>query len=385
MSAVEERSCDSGSDSADPTGVERLPQTNSQQELDLNRAQRKRRLSKGDACSAWPLEAEGSSLTAPPLLSAPPAYLQLSSLQRAIIQRLRGMLDTSSDSVVITNPLSPQSPIVYVTEAWQEMCGYSMSQAVGQNPRLTQGENTDKETIRGMGIALSERRSCKVRLINYRGYNHEPFWNCLSVHPIFHNHELVLHIAQLHDYSHRLNRLVSHKPVQFCVADEHFQRGVPLTSIRGATHLRRPCRLEVNGEHVQTDRGEGGEGVVRLVEDTEGPETLKLPTLHVKRLGFFRIGLEPMYLVDRLVDECQQLDLPCQASMSCAGEGEVHRLDVSSTSEGSGRVSAAVHVMPEDAHGRYCITLTRLQGDTFGYHSLYRTLRQRLQDLQDGA
>lgn len=428
MSALEERSGDSGSDSADPTGVDRELSTDSGHERDQNRACRKRRLSKTIALPGWQQEGEGSSLTGPPLLSAPPAFMQLTSLQRAIIQRLRGMLNTSTDSVVITNPLRPCSPIVYVTEAWQEMCGYSMTQAVGQNPRLTQGENTDKETIRGMGIALSEKRSCKVRLINYRGYNHEPFWNCLSVrcrplsafalafvspvgamrarkrtardqralgspltsrspavqvHPIFHNNDLVLHIAQLQDYSHRLNRLVTHSPIQFCMADEHFQHSVPLTSVVSADHLRRPSRLEVNGRHLLTSQGEGGDEEVRLIEDAEAPVALTLPTLHVKRLGFFRIDLEPMYLVDRLKDECEQLDLPCQTSMP---DGEVHRLHISSNpDDGSGHVSAALHVMPEDAFGRYCITLTRLQGDTFGYHALYRTLRQRLMDLQGGA
>jgi len=382
MSALEERSCDSGSDSADPTGVEREHEVvSSHSEQDLKRAQRKRRLSKSNDGDAWSLDAD-SSLATPPLLSAPPAFLQLSSLQRAIIHRLRGMLDTHSDSVVITNPLSPRSPIVYVTEAWQEMCGYSMSQAVGQNPRLTQGENTDKETIRGMGIALSERRSCKVRLINYRGYNHEPFWNCLSVHPIFHQNNLVLHIAQLHDYSHRLNQLVSHRPIQFCVTDEHFQRSVPLTSIAGASHLRRPSRLALTSKHVVIERGVDGEDVVTFVEDSEAPpDTLKLPTLHVKRLGFFRIDLEPMYLIDRLVDEAEQMNLEAHASTTCGGDSEIYRLDVTSSNEGGGRVTAALHVLPEE-NGRYCITMTRLQGDTFGYHSLYRTLRQRLVDLQ---
>ena len=45
---------------------------------------------------------------------------------------------------------------------------------------------------------------CKVRPINYRGYNREPFWNCLSVHPIFFNRECVLFAARLQDYSYRL-------------------------------------------------------------------------------------------------------------------------------------------------------------------------------------
>jgi hypothetical protein len=114
-----------------------------------------------------------------------PTYQNLSAVQRAIIARIIGMLDTTQDSVVISNPQQPCSPIVYVTNAWQDMCGYRMSEAIGQNPRCTQGEHSDKDTIRGMGVALSNQQACRVRLINYRGgANHEPFWNCLSVRPM---------------------------------------------------------------------------------------------------------------------------------------------------------------------------------------------------------
>ena len=109
-------------------------------------------------------------------------FQQLSVVQRSIISKIVGMLDTEQDSVVISNPLQPHSPIVYVTNAWQDMCGYNMGQAIGKNPRVTQGEGSDPKTIEGMGRALSNQQACRVRLINYRGgINHEPFWNCLSV------------------------------------------------------------------------------------------------------------------------------------------------------------------------------------------------------------
>lgn len=110
-----------------------------------------------------------------------PAYQALTVTQRAILRRLTSIMDPEQDSVVITNPLQPQGPIVYVTNAWQDMCGYTTSQAVGQNPRLTQGEGTDPETVKSMRKALTAQQPCRVRIINYRGYNHEPFWNCLSV------------------------------------------------------------------------------------------------------------------------------------------------------------------------------------------------------------
>ena len=123
---------------------------------------------------------------------------------------------------------------MYVTNAWQSMCSYTMPQAIDQNPRLTQGEGTDPETVRSMRKALTARQPCKVRLINYRGYNREPFWNCLSVHPIFFNRECVLFAARLQDYSYRLSRLVSLQPSQFCKAGDHFQMKVRLSEINSA-------------------------------------------------------------------------------------------------------------------------------------------------------
>ena len=162
------------------------------------------------------------------------AYRALDSTQRHIIQHLVGRLETESDSVVITNPLAPSGPIVYVTNAWQQMCGYTMSQAVGQNPRLTQGEGTDPETVKTMKLALTNEQPCRVRIVNYRGYNREPFWNCLSVHPIFFNKKLVLFAARLKDYSHMLSPLVSLTPAQFCKTGDLFQMRVKLADVTPA-------------------------------------------------------------------------------------------------------------------------------------------------------
>ena len=123
-------------------------------------------------------------------------------------------------------------------------------------------------------------------------------------------------------------------------------------------------------------------------EDEEEPEpTMPPPEQHVKRLGFSGIPLEPEYLLDRLRDECAKLNLPCQACELVSGGAELMRLEICCSGEGAdqpgdhGELRALVHVMPEDAVGHYCITLTRLQGNTFQFHSVYRALRMQLADL----
>jgi len=388
-----------------------------------------------------------------------PAYQALTVTQRAILRRLTSIMDPEQDSVVITNPLQPQGPIVYVTNAWQDMCGYTTSQAVGQNPRLTQGEGTDPETVKSMRKALTAQQPCRVRIINYRGYNHEPFWNCLSVHPIFFNREVVLFAARLQDYSHRLQRLVSLTPAQFCKSGDLFQMKVRLPQVTSAKSFNHPRIVEVTPGDIgleddagNSSSGAGGttDGETTTVEEgssaseagDDGSYTRgsagappHLPVKHVKRLGFGGLALEPEYLLDRLRHECAELQLPCQAHEVQVHGAEVMRMEVCSAgplaaappplgmvaaggsslapgssssgagSSGAGSLApippggvpigggaggnmrgseglrALVHVMPEDGDGTYSISLMRLVGDTFEFHALYRSLRERLQDI----
>lgn len=367
-------------------------------------------------------------------------FQALTQTQRAIIRKVVDKLDTERDSVVITNPLQPQGPIVYVTNAWQDMCGYNMQQAVGQNPRLTQGEGTDPDTVKTMKLALGAQQPCRVRIINYRGYNREPFWNCLSVQPIFFNRELVLFAARLQDYSHRMAPLMSLKPAQFCKTGDLFQMRVRLPELRSAKALAHPRHIDVTPSDLGWGEADGGHaGAATDAGAAEatisgfgagGPSanaSAMPPPRHVKRLAFGGLELEPEYLLDRLRHECAELNLPCQSQEVRVNGAEVMRMEVasappaaststldagegssssgaavgaasSSSSNGGGTSGAAlslpsateaggglralVHVMPEgNEDGTYAISLMRLVGDTFEFHALYRQLRDRLTDI----
>ena len=60
------------------------------------------------------------------------------------------------------------NPIVYVTEPWQTMCGFTYAEANGQNPRIVQGERTDQKVVRAISGALANQSACKVQFVNYR-------------------------------------------------------------------------------------------------------------------------------------------------------------------------------------------------------------------------
>lgn len=289
-------------------------------------------------------------------------YTALTPIQQAIIKRIDSVLQTDRDSVVITNACARSSPIVYVTRAWEQMCGYSLCEAAGKNPRLTQGENTSKDTCRGMSLALSERRACKVRLVNYRGVERIPFWNCISMSPITCRGNLLLHIAHLQDYTYRLDRLVTITPLQFCKAGEQFQQTLQLgPRSRG---LSRPCQIVWD---------EGGE--------QEGGDFASGPSMpKVKKLSFTSLELEPEFLMDRLRDECEQLEIPFQFTEMMSGGAECMRLEINALQTSIG-VHAIMHVVPEEAEGVFRVVFTRLRGDVFRFHALYQTFRQRLQDL----
>lgn len=97
------------------------------------------------------------------------------------------------------------------------------------------------------------------------------------------------------------------------------------------------------------------------------------------------LRLEPEYLFDRLRDECQQLNLPAQATEMIASGEELLRLEVNvPASDGGDGVRLLLHVMPQDTDGAFKVLFTRLSGDTFEFHNVYRDLHKRFEDLMTG-
>ena len=298
---------------------------------------------------------------------APPP---LTDDQRKVMARMIALLDTKEDSVVITNPLAPGGPIVHVTDAWQRMCGYSADEAIGRNPRLTQGEGTCSATAHSIGVALRQQRGCRVRVVNYRGCDGTPFWNCFSVSPVFVDGKLQLFAARLEDYSLHLTQLVSHIPLQFVKA-EHDQCAMRLCTAHTAAVLKRPRRLDAVADGS-------------IVEVAADKNALALPSRKVKRLAFDRLALEPEYLCDRLRDEFEQMGVQCRETARYVEGGELMRLDVClppTAAAGPNGLRAMLHVLPVSDEGEYSISFTRQSGDTFAFHAFFRDVRTRLADI----
>lgn len=86
-------------------------------------------------------------------------------------------------SMVVTNPLLEDNPIVYVNQAFTRMTGYARSASIGRNCRFLQGEETSKADVDKLRAAIDSEQSTTVDLVNYRASG-EPFLNRLIVTPI---------------------------------------------------------------------------------------------------------------------------------------------------------------------------------------------------------
>ena len=101
-------------------------------------------------------------------------------------ERLR-LLDraiaASSNGIIITDPLQPDNPVIYVNPGFEQITGYSINEVIGKNCRFLQGVETAQPPLQELWTALQEQRECHVTLRNYRK-DGTLFWNELSISPV---------------------------------------------------------------------------------------------------------------------------------------------------------------------------------------------------------
>jgi len=90
--------------------------------------------------------------------------------------------------VVLTRAWSPYA-IVWASEGWLQVCGFSAAEIMGRDLGLIQGPGTDCESIRKiMAAARSQTSVDNVALVNY-AKNRQPFRHVLSMRPVYENGE----------------------------------------------------------------------------------------------------------------------------------------------------------------------------------------------------
>lgn len=287
----------------------------------------------------------------------------LDDVQRKVLEDLVTCVDAKA-SIVVTNPLAEDNPIVYVTEPWQSMCGFTYAEATGKNPRIVQGERTDAKVVRAISGALANQSACKVQFVNYRrGMRDQPFWNMLSISPVLYQGNVVFYMANLQDYSYHISQMVSLTPSQFCRAAAHHQRGKRLQLLDPLIRAK-PGLYEVDDSFAISRFS----GTSKVVCQRVTPQP-------IKRLGWNNLALEPEHLSERLKDALQTMGASYEMHVCSDADAEIFVLHAKIDS-----VACRVIVSEDPSDGTHRISVTRLAGDTFEYHKAFRQLREHLGD-----
>ncbi len=86
-----------------------------------------------------------------------------------------------SQGILITDK---HRKVIYTNKAFEKTTGYSSLFMLGKNPNILQGENTDKQTIEEIKTKLNSLVPFETEILNYK-QDGTPFWNRISVTPIF--------------------------------------------------------------------------------------------------------------------------------------------------------------------------------------------------------
>ncbi|MBX9244796.1 SpoIIE family protein phosphatase [Actinotalea ferrariae] len=105
--------------------------------------------------------------------------------------RDRALRDTDV-SFVITDATAPDTPIVWVNDAFTRTTGYAVEEVLGRNPNLLHGPGTDLEQAGRMADAVAAGRASTVTVLNYRR-DGTPFWNQVSISPVLDDAGAVTH------------------------------------------------------------------------------------------------------------------------------------------------------------------------------------------------
>ncbi len=121
------------------------------------------------------------------------------------LQLLEKAIQADYDSIIITevDMETPGPRIVYVNDGFTRMTGYTREEAIGQTPRILQGEKTDRNVLHTLRERLVQGKSFFGHTVNYRKDGSE-FINQWDIHPLFNeNNELAYWVSYQHDITER--------------------------------------------------------------------------------------------------------------------------------------------------------------------------------------
>ena len=111
-------------------------------------------------------------------------------------------IDGAPVGITLSDPSLPDNPIVYANEGYAELTGYDIETVLGRNCRFLQGPETKEQPVAKMRAAIDNEEPVTVELRNYRE-DGTPFWNRVSITPLFDNGELLYFMGFQEDVTER--------------------------------------------------------------------------------------------------------------------------------------------------------------------------------------
>jgi len=85
-------------------------------------------------------------------------------------------LQIAQQNFVITDPSLPDNPIVFASQGFLNLTGYTLDQVLGRNCRFLQGPDTDPRAVEKIRKGIEKGEDTTVVLLNYR-VDGATFWN----------------------------------------------------------------------------------------------------------------------------------------------------------------------------------------------------------------
>jgi diguanylate cyclase (GGDEF)-like protein/PAS domain S-box-containing protein len=132
------------------------------------------------------------------------------------------IVTSARDVILVTKAdlLSEPGPeIVYVNPAFVQLTGYTEKEVIGKNPRILQGEDTNRDTLKLVRHSLEKQEAIRFEILNYSKAN-VPYWLDCSIIPLHNDKGVVEYFAaverDLTEYKNteaRLREQASHDPL----------------------------------------------------------------------------------------------------------------------------------------------------------------------------
>jgi phototropin len=115
---------------------------------------------------------------------------------------LSDLLSHLQHTFVISDATLPDCPIIYASDGFCKMTGYTKEEIIGHNCRFLQGSGTDQLEVLKLRDGIRRGIPVSVKLLNYKS-DKTPFWNLLTLIPIKHDGKITRYLGVQVDITNR--------------------------------------------------------------------------------------------------------------------------------------------------------------------------------------